>query len=351
MSLPKSLLLFACILFGLIGLMAVWKGKPVREIAPITSVAYDVEQISISTNGKVAEPLRITLKAAADQPVQVAAAPAPVTPSQAHTPAQIHPPADLDRPVPEADEMYRFFTLDAKQFPIVETITYKPAVPWVTGRPAWVADYASHYRTSRHFIARSLNGKPDYNKQNVVEGDRFNIISNDKNIAFYLVVDVYRCKMWFYYVDGDTHEKVLVKSYSVGLGRWDPSTESGSLTPLGSYTLGARTAVFTPKSKGPYKGQDVTMMEVFGTRWIPFEKEIAGCTAPAKGLGLHGCPWKAHPATLELSEDTSGIGHHASDGCIRLTTSDVEELYAVIVSRPTTVILVSDFFDAVIPGT
>lgn len=252
--------------------------------------------------------------------------------------------------MPEADNLYRFFILDSKQFPIVETVTYKAQVPWVAGRPAWVADYAAHFRTSRHFIARSLNGKPDYLTQNVVEGNRFNVLKNNVNLAFYLVVDLFRCKMWLYYVDLDAKEKVLVKSYSVGLGRWDATTGSGLLTPLGAYQLGSRTGVYTPKSKDIYKGQETAMIGVFGTRWIPFEQEIAGCTAPAKGLGIHGCPWVLHSTTNQVVEDTSGINHHTSDGCIRLATADMEELYAVIVSRPTTVLLVADFFDAEVPG-
>lgn len=355
MSLPKSLFVVALFLFGLIGCMAAWKGKFARARV----VEYGASQLSMSSSGKTAPPLHIALQEPTLTPQELASSPstAPstvttpavvplVAPSHAVAPSYVPP----ERPVPEADNMYRFFMLDANQFPIVETISYKASVPWVAGRPAWVADYAAHFHTSRHFIARSLNGKPDYTKQNVVEGDRFNILKSNKNIAFYLIVDLFRCKLWFYYVDLDAQEKVLVKSYSVGLGRWDAATGSGLLTPLGSYKLGGRTAVYTPNSRGIHNGQDVAMIGIFGTRWIPFEQEISGCTAPAKGLGIHGCPWVMHPTTGQWMEDTSGINHHTSDGCIRLKTADMEELFAVIVSRPTTVILVGDFFDAAIPG-
>lgn len=363
MSLPKSLFIFALFLFGLIGCMAVWKGK-FRSRESTHPTEYSAQQLSMSTSGKTAPPVHILLQELSSTQEVATTSPtvhtqtASISPSTPSQPLTLTPPvaalsasqAVPERPVPEVDNMYRFFMLDSKQFPIVETISYKSSVPWVAGRPAWVADYASHYHTSRHFIARSLNGKPDYNKQNVVEGDRFNILKPTKNLAFYLVVDLFRCKLWFYYVDLDAKEKVLVKSYSVGLGRWDATTGSGLLTPLGSYKLGGRTAVYNPKSKGIYNGQEIAMIGVFGTRWIPFEQEVAGCTAPAKGLGIHGCPWVMHPTTGQWMEDTSGINHHTSDGCIRLKTADVEELFSVIVSRPTTVILVGDFYDADVPG-
>lgn len=345
MSLPKMLFFSALILFGSIGLIAMWKGKPVRTEQAASPVEYP-QQLSTHSANQITTPLHIALNEQAE--VFPEAEEPEIDPSRTPEHA-FQMPSIPERPVPEVDNMYRFFILDSKQFPIVETISYKAQVPWVVGRPAWVADYASHFRTSRHFIARSLNGKADYIKQNVAEGDRFNVLKSNKNIAFYLVVDIFRCKMWFYYVDVDAKEKVLVKTYSVGLGRWDPSTGSGLLTPLGVYKLGDRTGVYTAKSKGIYNGQEIPMSSVFGTRWIPFEQEVSGCTAPAKGLGIHGCPWTTSP-NGHFSEDTSGISHHTSDGCIRLATSDVEELFAVIVSRPTTVILVSDFFDAEVPG-
>ena len=100
-------------------------------------------------------------------------------------------------------------------------------MPWLKGRPAWIADYAAYYNTSRHFIARSLNGKPDYFSQKVSQGSSFNVFRKDKNIQFFLLVDVSRCKMGFYYIDLDTNESILLKTYRVGLGRLDTSKASG----------------------------------------------------------------------------------------------------------------------------
>src|SRR3989338_5957487 len=107
------------------------------------------------------------------------------------------PPSFLTQPittaketsVPSVDLIGALFDPAGLKLPIVETVSYSSKAPWLKGRPAWIADYASYYHTSRHFIARSLNGKEDYFTQNVTNGDRFNVFKNDKNFEFYLVID------------------------------------------------------------------------------------------------------------------------------------------------------------------
>lgn len=243
--------------------------------------------------------------------------------------------------LPEVDRIEEFFNKGEPKLPIVETIIYKSHVPWQKGRPAWLSDYASHYNTSRHFIARSLNGSRDYFKQELKENDRFNVLRSDKKYQFHFVVDSSRCRMWFYYVDLDNNnEKVLLKTYHVGLGRIDSSKTSGLLTPLGTYSLGSKIATYKPKSMGTYQGNKIEMITVFGTRWIPFDKEINNCTEPSKGFGLHGTPW------LQGVDNDTGIGKYESDGCIRLATPDIEEIYAIVVSKPTTIEIVRDFSEA-----
>lgn len=361
MSLPKLLGLAAVVLFGSIGIAAWWKSSKADPHPAETKMAVVVSKSTAPQPVRLKEDVRV-VKAAERQPKKEAAAKTPTTVSaRSTTPASVKTQVATTvapgtasqtsgRQLPHVDRISQFFIRDAKQFPIVETIVYKSRVPWLQGRPAWLADYASHYRTSRHFIARSLHGKRDYFKQDITEGDRINVLRSDKNIAFHLVVDVLRCKMWFYYLDLDSKEKTLVKSYDVGIGRLDSSTASGFLTPLGKYTLGERTGIYRTNSKGLYSNQEIPMITVFGTRWIPFEDEVSDCTAPSKGLGIHGCPWTLDPATSEYAEDSSGIGNHTSDGCIRLRTDDIEELFAIIISRPTTIELVRDFFDAKVPG-
>ncbi|CRX38436.1 L,D-transpeptidase [Estrella lausannensis] len=254
-----------------------------------------------------------------------------------------------DEQLPTANRIEELFRKGDPKLPIVETVVYKSRVDWLQGRPAWISDYASHYKTSRHFIARSLNGKTDYFKQDVAIGDRFNVFRKDKDIAFYLVIDTSRSKMWLYYYDKGLDERVLIKNYDVGLGRVAPQNPSGLLTPLGTYKLGEKVAIYKPKQQGTFNGDKIEMMRVFGTRWIPFEKEIDGATAPAKGFGIHGAPWAVNEKGV-FAEDRKCIGKYESDGCVRLASDDVEELFAIVITKPTYAVLVKDFFDAKLPG-
>jgi lipoprotein-anchoring transpeptidase ErfK/SrfK len=245
--------------------------------------------------------------------------------------------------LPDANLIDRLFATDSSKLEnIVETLTYTPRVPWLKDRAAWIADYASHYSTTRHFIARSLNKKADYFTQKIQAGDRFNVIRLDKNINFYLLMDLNKSKMWFYAIDKDSNEKTLLKSYNIGLGRKDPSRKSGYLTPTGVYQLGEKVALYKPDTMGYFQDQKVEMVTVFGTRWIPFEKEIEDCTESAKGLGIHGVPW----SNKDHKEDLSKIGNYDSDGCIRLASNDIEEIFAIVISRPTFIELTNDFFTA-----
>lgn len=327
MSLPKVVIVLTVVLFSVIGLAA-WMRKDKTHSAPPTSLPVEIDLskgiVKSSTMASSAAHLIQKENNGKNQPATV--------------------PQD-DRELPHANHINLFFNTSGPKFPIVETITYRSRVSWQKGRPAWLSDYANFYLTSRHFIARSLNGKPDYMKQDVAEGDRFNVLKKDKNIQFHLVVDLSRARLWFYYLDLDTNQRVLVKDYVVAVGREDSSKASGLLTPLGKYTLGNKIAVYKPKMMGYHHGKKVEMLQVFGTRWIPFEKEISGTTAPARGFGIHGVPWKPNEKGL-LVEDSSSLGKSLSDGCIRLATSDIEELFAVIITRPTVIEIVKDFKEA-----
>jgi hypothetical protein len=252
--------------------------------------------------------------------------------------AQIEPVPDI-----EVDRVIELFNTFPPQLPIVETVTYKSRVPWLKGRSAWISDYATHYKTSRHFISRSLSGKVDYYRHDIKDGNRFTVLKPD--VSFYLLLDTSRHRLWLYYVDGD--EKGLIKSYPVSIGRLDESKASGLLTPHGIYRLGDKVAVHDETTKGHFQGEKVQLIRIFGTRWIPFQDEVANCTASAKGFGIHGVPWSEDSMAKKLVEDPSSIGQYESDGCIRLKGADVEELYAIIVSRPTTIEIVDDYYKAV----
>ena len=254
-----------------------------------------------------------------------------------------------EAPFTEFNRMDEFFNVGLPKFPVVETITYTSRAPWVNGRSAWITDYATHFKTSRHFIARSLNKEPDYDKQNVSAGDRFNVFKEEYPLSFHLVVDTSNCTLSLYYFDELTNERTLVKTCRVGLGRHDEKKASGMLTPWGTYTLGDKIAIYKPGRIGQYNKEDTEMLQIFGTRWIPFADEVEDCTEPAKGFGIHGCPWAAGEDG-EYAEDTAGLSRHESDGCIRLLTKDMEEIFAVIITKPSTLYLVPVKEKAHLPG-
>ncbi len=297
----KYFIVATVLLFGAIGVMG-WLKKGAGE-----SIKEQVQEISLGTSS----------------------APIPIPVS-----------LSASDPFPEVDRIQQLFALDSSELPIVETVSFTSRVPWLKDRPAWISDYASHFQTSRHFIARSLNKKADYFSQKVHPGDRFNVFKKGKDIKFHLLVDLSKCRMWFYYLDNQ--EKVLLKTYRIGVGRQESNRTSGCLTPIGKYELGEKIAIYKPGVTGYFQDQKVEMVKVFGTRWLPFEKEIEGCSEPAKGFGLHGVPWIEGPDGA-LIEDKSKIGKYDSDGCIRLASDDIEEIFAIVVTKPTTVEIVKEF--------
>jgi hypothetical protein len=349
LSVPKILTIGAVTLFSLIAAVAYFKrpspqdkrqpvsseGKlePLKE-TPVVSVTKKVEGDPVKREIHSSEPSQTTLATTRMQ-VQMPLQPAPQV---------------IKDDFPIIDRVFQLFTTAPSKLPIVETIQYSSSVSWLKGRLAWVADYASHYGTSRHFIARSLNGKPDYFSQKVLEGSKFNVFRKDKQIQFYLLVDVSRLKMGFYYVDLNTNERVLLKTYSVGLGRLDPLKPSGTLTPLGRYSLGDKVAIYKPGMMSYFQDQKTEMIRVLGTRWIPFDQEIERTTAPAKGYGFYGAPWVLDPKAGSLVENRACIGGYDTDGGIRMLSEDLEELFAIVITKPTYVEIVKDFHEAKLPG-
>jgi hypothetical protein len=347
MSFPKLLVLIGLVLFGTIGVAAFFKkGKSKVNRAEMTRLSpIEVEL------GKELKPVEINGQVKSENLTEKQQNPEKNLSKSNEQEKQKNSKVQQQplKPIPEANRIAELFNKNEPKLPIVETIVYKPRVAWQKGRPAWLSDYASHYATSRHFIARSLNQKADYFKQDITEGDQFNVLKPDVNLNFYLLIDLTRSKMWFYYLDLDKDERVLLKTYNVGLGRPDSEKVSGLLTPVGKYSLGNKIAIYKPKALGFHGGQQIEMMRVFGSRWIPFEKEVAGCSHPAKGFGIHGVPWVLDKKG-ELVEDLDSLGKYESDGCIRLATADIEELFAIIITKPTYVELVKDFYDAKLPG-
>jgi lipoprotein-anchoring transpeptidase ErfK/SrfK len=322
LRLPKIIFYGAIAIFGLIGILYFVKGKQ-----PSSSVVQEIacSEESVKTN----EEPKVDLKKSANVNEENA--------SSTIIPAAVQEESD------QVNLVDKLFTTD-EHLPIVDTVTYSSRVPWLKGRAAWIADYASHFQTSRHFIARSLNKKPDYFTQKVLSGDRFNVIKKD--VTFHLIVDLSKTKLWFYALDKATNSRYLLKTYTVGVGRKDPSKSSGCLTPVGKYWLGSKIAIYKPGTMGYFQDRKIEMLQVFGTRWIPFEKPADNTSANVKGYGLHGAPWATNAKTQELQEDLEKLGKYDSDGCIRLASKDIEEIFSIVITKPTMVEIVKEYNDA-----
>lgn len=335
MPLGRILAITGFILFTSLAIAAYFKScSPVKF--------QEQEEIPLVVVTSLSAPIEIELEEEVQKIPEIPLPPPPPPPLRI---VREEKPLQETKELPDADRLEELFSVTGPKLPIVETITYKSRVPWLKGRPAWLSDYASHYETSRHFIARSLNGKADYFKQDISEGDKFNVLKQDRSLEFLLVVDITRCKMWVYALDGVSKEKILLKTFPVSLGRKDTTKESGLLTPLGKYSLGDRVAIYKPGVMGHYKGQKTEMIRIFGTRWIPFEKEVQGTTALSKGFGIHGVPWDKNKKG-EWEQDVTSLGKYDSDGCIRLASDDMETLFAIIITHPAHIELVRDYFQS-----
>jgi len=323
----RIFLLFSIVLFGSIALFAWMKADKKKETVyqyseePKEIVLSEIVEATNIENPSDSSPLFLTAK----------------------------PQVQKTGQPPRANRIECLFSKNSEKLPIVETVLYRSQVDWLPGRPAWIADYAAHYKTSRHFIARSLNGKPEYKKQDIAIGDRFNVLRNDIDLSFYLVIDTSRLQMYFYAYNKEEDERILLKTYDVGIGRQDLDQPSGLLTPHGTYKLGDKIAIYEPGKYSWLNGEKKEMICTFGTRWIPFDAAVENCTAPAKGYGIHGLPWR-EDSTGKLTEARALIKQYDSDGCIRLCSEDIEEVFAIIITRPSFAIIVDDYYKAKIPG-
>lgn len=326
MSLPKIFLTVSISLFALIGVLSLVKRANVPTKKE-QGASVSRQEVDLSLLGRQPEPVRATPPPRNNPPPP---------------PASVEEHAVVIEHEAEPEGLSSLFAKNAN-CPIAETVIYKSHVPWKHHKLAWLIDYAQHYRTPLDFIYRSLNGNGDFSPKNVSEGTPIRVLKKDLPFRFHLVISLSSCRLRLYYVIPKDRRVVFLKSYQIGLGRKDPSHPSGYLTPTGVYQLGSRVGVFRPRMTGMYRGNKVEMIRVFGTHWIPFEKEIRDCSEPAKGLGIHGVPMNRDERTGALVENISSLGHYESDGCIRLASKDVHELFAVISTRETLVEIVPTF--------
>lgn len=227
---------------------------------------------------------------------------------------------------PPIDRVFQLFSTDYP-LPFVKVVNYSSDVPWVKGRPAWISDYAKHFATSNHFIARSLAQKAVYEPPVVHEGARFTLFDDRAQLKFFLVVDRSLCRMGLYALDEGKGERTFLKSYPVVLGKLDD--EGNSLTPKGEFLLGDQVGIYKKGEMGYHLGKKVEMLQVFGSRFLP----LTGTS----GIGIQGGAEGAR-------------GGYETEGCIQMEKQDIEELFAIVVTKPTYVEIVDHFQSTYLPG-
>lgn len=326
MSLPKIFFLVSLSLFSFIGVLAIRKKCSSPHSQPNGKEIVSTQEVNLTLLSSVSK------------------TPQPSEPSPPVSPPPVGEISNETDVVIEHDQeqdgLPALFSKNSS-CPIVETVTYKSHVAWKARRQAWLIDYANYYKTPLEFIYRSINGGSTA-PVTVSEGMQFTVLKRDVDFRFHIVVSLSSCRMRLYYVLPEERRAVFLRSYPVCLGSKDSSKTSGHCTPLGVFQLGNRTAVFRPRMMGSHHGKQVELIQVFGSRWMPFEKEIEGCTEPAKGFGVHGTPIIRN-VDGSLQEDDSSIGHYESEGCIRLAGKDVEEVFSIVSTRKTWVEIVPSF--------
>ncbi|MDD5698829.1 MAG: L,D-transpeptidase [Victivallaceae bacterium] len=156
---------------------------------------------------------------------------------------------------------------------------------------------AMQHNTSMEAVQRSNRMK--LNDTNVELGKTFNIYVGDWKI----VISKSRKKLYLF--DG----KEIFKAYTVGIGKQNR-------TPTGIFKTGGKRKNpdwYAPTGKISFGDKG----NVLGTRWIRLIPD-GECSREVSGLGIHGT-WE--PET---------IGKASSNGCIRLTNPDIEELFAIL---------------------
>jgi hypothetical protein len=250
---------------------------------------------------------------------------------------------------PKVNRMADLFFSKEPPFPFMERVSYSSRVPWLEGRRAYIGDYAGFYKTSKHFISASLHGNGKYFSQKVSQGNCFNVIKRDHPVEFHLALDLSRRRMWLYAYDVQEDQSYLLKDYEVCVGALNEGLSSGCNTPCGVFSLGQDIAVYKEGVTGLYKNEKCEMITVFGKRWIPLQDVIEGNIVSCKGIGIHGAPFRRNEEG-ELVELLECIGQYASNGCVRVRGEDMEELFALIVSRPSFIHIEQDFSQIRLPG-
>jgi LysM repeat protein len=148
---------------------------------------------------------------------------------------------------------------------------------------------AGRYSTTIELIKSANNLKSDI----IIPGMRLKV----QNRPFSIIVDNKQCTLTVLLDDE------VIKAYDVATGK-------NNSTPIGSFKV--RDKLVNPAwyNRGMVIPPE-SPENVLGTRWM-------GLTTAEPGYGIHG--------TIE----PESIGYQSTEGCIRMSNEDVEELYSII---------------------
>jgi len=171
------------------------------------------------------------------------------------------------------------------------------------------------YKMGLHVDWRFIQRINQINKASSIRpGQNLKLITG----PFHAVVDKATFRIDLYLGDGD--EQVFVRSYRVGLGEFNS-------TPKGLFRVRKHSKLINPTWVNPRTGvffSSDNMKNPIGERWIGLQG-IDERTKHLSGLGIHG--------TIE----PKSIGKNVSMGCVRMLSSDVEEVYEMLLEGVSTV--------------
>ncbi|MFH1550923.1 MAG: L,D-transpeptidase family protein [Planctomycetota bacterium] len=171
----------------------------------------------------------------------------------------------------------------------------------------YLSTIAARFGVTDDFLA-SINGIPDKNR--IRAGEKVKIV----NGTFNVVIDLSDRKMYV------LHGESYFCEYDVSVGM------AGRETPADTYTVGGkekRPSWTDPDTGIVYRPGDPDYP--LGTRWI----SLVGDKVGRAGIGIHG----------QSGDAVSEIGDAVSRGCIRMHNRDVEELFSLMTTGKSRVLV------------
>lgn len=161
-----------------------------------------------------------------------------------------------------------------------------------------LARIANRYQTTIELIKRANNLSSDV----IIPGMKLKVQNN----PFSVIVDNKQCTLTVLLGDD------VIKTYDVATGK-------NNTTPIGTFRITDKLVDPVWYNKGiaiPADSPD----NVLGTRWM-------GLDTPEPGYGIHG------------TTEPESIGYQSTEGCVRMRNEEVEELYSIIPTGTTVVVI------------